>query len=259
MPDLEEILKQVKSGQITIEEATRSINLFGLDFIKKEVRMDIGRLIRKGIPEVIYTEKKSPEIVIKIVKSMMESHQAILLSRVLNEHLMLLKSTFKDKFDLIIAPDYQPYTVTIKRRNHELEEYSTQIGILTAGSSDTPVAEEAAAIAQLMGVKVFSYYDVGVAGVHRLFDPLKSLIKHNVKCIIVIAGMEGALPTIVSGLVSVPVIGVPTSTGYGFGGNGTAALMTMLQTCSPGLVVTNIDNGINAGATAALIAKQSKN
>ena len=105
---------------------------------------------------------------------------------------------------------------------------------------------------------MFSFYDVGIAGVHRLFDPLKELIKQNVKAIVVVAGMEGALPAIVSSLVSVPVIGVPASIGYGYGGQGEAALMTMLQSCSPGLVVVNIDNGINAGATAALIAKQSE-
>jgi len=258
MHDLEEILKKLKGGKIGIEEATRAINLFGLDFIDKEVRMDLGRLVRKGIPEIIFAERKHPDMVLKIVTSMMESHQAILLSRVLDKHLSLLKESLENKYDLIISTENEPYAVTIKKKQYSFEVYSSQIGILTAGSSDIPIAEEAAAIARLMGVKVFSFYDVGVAGVHRLFEPLKTLIKKEVKCIVVVAGMEGALPTIVSGLVNVPVIGVPTSTGYGYGGDGTAALMTMLQSCSPGLVVVNIDNGINAGATAALIAKQSK-
>lgn len=258
MPDLEEILKQLKSGQISIEEATRAINLFELEIIDNEVRMDLGRLVRKGIPEIIFAESKSPDMVLKIVTSMMESHQAILLSRVLDKHLSLLKPSLENKYDLIISTKSEPYTITLKQKQYTFGVSSSQIGILTAGSADIPIAEEAAAIARLMGVKVFSFHDVGVAGVHRLFDPLKTLIKEEVKCIIVVAGMEGALPTIVSGLVDVPVIGVPTSTGYGYGGEGTAALMTMLQSCSPGLVVVNIDNGINAGATAALIAKQSK-
>ena len=256
--DLKEILEQLKSGQISIEEATRAINLFGLDVINKEVRMDLGRLVRKGIPEIIFTENKSPDMVLKIVTSMMESHQAILLSRVLDKHLSLLKPSLENIYDLIISTETEPYTVTIKQKQYTFGLPSSQIGILTAGSSDIPIAEEAAAIARLMGVEVFSFYDVGVAGVHRLFEPLKTLIEKEVKCIVVIAGMEGALPTIVSGLVKVPVIGVPTSMGYGYGGDGTAALMTMLQSCSQGLVVVNIDNGINAGATAALIAKQSK-
>jgi NCAIR mutase (PurE)-related protein len=258
MRDLEEILKELKEGKISIEEAKRAINLFGLDFITKEVRMDLGRLARKGIPEIIFAEKKSPEMVLKIVISMMESHQAILLSRVLDKHLSLLRSSLESSFDFIVPTMNEPHTVTIKHQQYNFNTFSSQIGILTAGSSDIPIAEEAAAIARLMGVEVFSFYDVGVAGVHRLFEPLRTLIKKEVKCIIVIAGMEGALPTIVSGLVNVPIIGVPTSTGYGYGGDGTGALMTMLQSCSPGLTVVNIDNGINAGATAALIAKQSK-
>ena len=162
------------------------------------------------------------------------------------------------KFDFIIPSKNEPYTVTIKQKTHNIKVSSSKIGILTAGSSDIPIAEEAAAIARLMGVKVISFHDVGVDGVHRLFEPLKKLKEERVKCIIVVAGMEGALPTVVSGLVDVPIIGVPTSIGYGYGGKGEAALMTMLQSCSPGLVVVNIDNGINAGATAALIAKQSK-
>ena len=258
MHNLKEILKQLESGQISIEEATRAINLFELDYIDKEVRMDLGRLMRKGIPEIVFVEKKSPAMVLKIATSMMESQPAILLSRVLDKHLTLLKTSLSKKYDLIISTENEPYTVTIKQKQYAFGNSSSQIGILTAGSSDIPIAEEAAAIARLMGVKVYSFYDVGVAGVHRLFDPLKALIKKDVKCIVVVAGMEGALPTIVSGLVNVPIIGVPTSVGYGYGGDGTAALMTMLQSCSPGLVVVNIDNGINAGATAALIAKQSK-
>ncbi|MHA1543499.1 MAG: AIR carboxylase family protein, partial [Candidatus Hodarchaeales archaeon] len=177
MRDLEAILTQLKSGQISIEQAKSAINLFGLDFINKEVRMDLGRLV----------------------------------------HLFLLKPSLENEYDFIISTDCEPYTVTITKKGYTLGEYSSKIGILTAGSSDIPVAEEAAAIGRLMGVEVISFYDVGVAGVHRLFEPLKELIKKNVKCIVVVAGMEGALPTVVSGLVDVPVIGVPTSVGYGYG------------------------------------------
>lgn len=256
MRDLEEILSQLKNGQISIEEAKKFLNLFRLDIINDEVRMDLGRYIRKGIPEIILTESKSPNVVLEIVKTLMESNDAILLSRVLDKHLSLLKASLEKEYNFIIPTDYEPYTVTITKKAYTFKESQFKIGILTAGSSDIPIAEESAAIARLMGVGVISYYDVGVAGVHRLFGPLKTLMKKNVKCIVVVAGMEGALPTVVSGLVNVPVIGVPTSIGYGYGGKGEAALMTMLQSCSPGLVVVNIDNGINAGATAALIAKQ---
>ena len=258
MNDLKEILQNLKDGHIDIDEAFTSINLFGLDFIEKGVTMDSGRHLRRGIPEIIFVEQKSPELVLQIVTEMMKKNSAILLSRVLDKHLSVLKKELDQSTRLIVTTEYEPYTVTVQQKEYKKTPSTRRIGILTAGSSDIPIAEEAAAIARLMGVDVVSFYDVGIAGVHRLFKPLKKLVKQNVKAIVVVAGMEGALPAIVSSLVSVPVIGVPASIGYGYGGQGKAALMTMLQSCSPGLVVVNIDNGINAGATAALIAKQSE-
>ena len=128
------------------------------------------------------------------------------------------------------------------------------IAVLAAGTSDIPVAEEARVTAETMGCKVLTFYDVGVAGIHRLVAPLEMIHKEEVSAVVAVAGMEGALPTVVRGLVAVPVIGVPTSVGYGYGGKGEGALMTMLQSCAPGLTVVNIDNGFGAGATAALIA-----
>jgi hypothetical protein len=126
--------------------------------------------------------------------------------------------------------------------------------VLAAGTSDIPTAEEARVTAEVMGCAVLARYDVGIAGIHRLLEPLREIVSIEVSAIVVVAGMEGALPSVVRGLVSVPVIGVPTSTGYGYGGHGQGALMTMLQSCAPGLTVVNIDNGFGAGATAALIA-----
>jgi NCAIR mutase (PurE)-related protein len=132
-----------------------------------------------------------------------------------------------------------------------------RIGALSAGTSDLPVLEESLAVATEMGASVLDFHDVGVAGIHRLAAPLEELRRFDPDCLIVAAGMEGALPSVVSGLVAVPVIGLPTSTGYGLGGDGTAAILGMLQTCSPGLTVVNVDNGIGAGATAALIANRA--
>jgi NCAIR mutase (PurE)-related protein len=258
MNNLEEILERLSTGEIDIKEAMKAINLFGIEFIGEGAKMDTGRHLRRGIPEIIFAEKKRPKLVVEIVSSIMKSHQVCLLSRVFERHLSLLKKELGSVYELVICSDSEPFTVTVKKKDYSLPIPSQRIGILTAGSSDIPIAEEAEAIARIMGVDVMSFHDVGIAGVHRLFTPLKELIKQNVKVIIVIAGMEGALPAIVSGLVNIPVIGVPASTGYGYGGKGVAALMSMLQSCSPGLVVVNIDNGINAGATAALIAKQSK-
>ena len=131
-----------------------------------------------------------------------------------------------------------------------------QVGVISAGTSDIPVAEEAALIAEEMGCQVTCIYDVGVAGLHRLVNPLRDLLARGTDAIIVAAGMDGALPSVVAGLVPVPVIGLPTSIGYGMGGKGVAALLAMLQTCAPGLSVVNIDNGVGAGITAAMIANR---
>ncbi len=130
------------------------------------------------------------------------------------------------------------------------------VGVISAGTSDIPVAEEAALIAEEIGCHVTRIYDVGVAGLHRLMEPLRNLLSNGVDVIIVAAGMDGALPSVVAGLVPVPVIGLPTSIGYGMGGKGVAALLSMLQTCVPGLSVVNIDNGVGAGSTAAIIANR---
>ncbi|MFX0085441.1 MAG: nickel pincer cofactor biosynthesis protein LarB [Candidatus Hodarchaeota archaeon] len=257
MRDIETILNDYKTNKITLEQVKQELSLFSLEFIEDGVKLDLGRYIRKGIPEVIYTEKKDPELVKEIVSRLMQRNTTVLLSRVLNKHLEILRTSFKDKYELHISPSFEPYTVIVTSKKFEFPNSSQNIGLLTAGTSDIPVAEEVKAIARLMGVNVVQFNDVGIAGVHRLFSPLKHMIKKKVRVIVVIAGMEGALPAIVSSLVNVPVIGVPTSIGYGYGGKGKAALMTMLQSCSPGLVVVNIDNGINAGATASLIAKQN--
>ena len=145
-------------------------------------------------------------------------------------------------------------TVTVWKIGYDIQQTGGEIAVLAAGTADVAVAEEARITAEIMGCRVRRHYDVGIAGIHRLVEPLKEIRKGNVSAVVVAAGMEGALPTVVRGLVDTVVIGVPTSTGYGYGGKGEAALMTMLQSCAPGLTVVNIDNGFGAGATAALIA-----
>ena len=160
---------------------------------------------------------------------------------------------------------FQEYTVCVHELARSMVIYKPDfvrprsgghVGVISAGTSDIPVAEEAAIIAGEMGCRVTRIYDVGVAGLHRLVEPLRNLLSNDVDAIIVAAGMDGALPSVVAGIVPVPVIGLPTSIGYGFGGNGIAALLSMLQTCAPGLSVVNIDNGVGAGITAALIANR---
>jgi NCAIR mutase (PurE)-related protein len=139
----------------------------------------------------------------------------------------------------------------------EPEGTGGRIAAIGAGTSDLPVLMEAVAVAREMGTEVMVFHDVGVAALHRLAGPLEAIRRFDPDCVIVAAGMEGALPTVVSGLVAVPVVGLPTSTGYGLGGDGTAALLGMLQSCSPGLSVVNVDNGVGAGATAGLVANRA--
>jgi NCAIR mutase (PurE)-related protein len=146
--------------------------------------------------------------------------------------------------------------IVIRSRSYRPRRSGGKVGILTAGTSDIPVAEEAEVIAREMGCETRSFYDVGVAGIHRLFDPVRELLKWEADVIIVVAGREGALPTVVAGIVDVPVIGVPTSRSYGFGEKGLAALAAMLQSCSLGMAVVNIDGGVGGGAVAALIANR---
>jgi hypothetical protein len=146
--------------------------------------------------------------------------------------------------------------VVIKNKDFVVKNTGGKIGILTAGTSDIPVAEEAKVIAEEMGCNVYTSYDLGVAGIHRLLQPLKDLIMKDVDVIIVVAGREGALSSVVAGMVNVPVIAVPTSNSYGFGEKGVSTLMAMLQSCSLGLAVVNIDAGVAAGAMATLIANR---
>jgi len=146
--------------------------------------------------------------------------------------------------------------IVLKKKEFTVKPTGGKVGLLTAGTSDIPVAEEAKVIAEEMGCTVFAAYDVGVAGIHRLMQPIKEFVAKDVDVIIVVAGREGALPSVVAGMVDVPVIAVPTSNSYGFGEKGVGTLMAMLQACSLGLAVVNIDSGVAAGAVATIIANR---
>lgn len=218
-----------------------------------EIRPDPARERRKGVPEVIFGETKETAQVLAMAHSLLAGSGRAIISRVRPETLAAIRQEFQghrlriresSRALAIYQPDYQPVHT------------GGRVGVLSAGTSDIPVAEEAALIAEEMGCQVTCIYDVGVAGLHRLLEPLRNLLTDGVDVAIVAAGMDGALPSVVAGLVPVPVIGLPTSIGYGLGGNGLAALLSMLQTCAPGLSVVNIDNGVGAGSTAALIANR---
>jgi len=218
-----------------------------------QIRADAGREQRKGVPEVIFGETKAVPQIIAMAQTLLDGSGRAIISRVQPEAMVSLRAAF------------QAYAVNVREAARAMVIYKPDyvrrstgghVGIISAGTSDIPVAEEAALIAEEMGCRVTCIYDVGVAGLHRLIEPLRNLLSTEVDAIIVAAGMDGALPSVVTGLVPVPVIGLPTSIGYGLGGKGVAALLAMLQTCAPGLTVVNIDNGVGAGSTAALIANR---
>lgn len=250
-----EILEKLTKNEITIEEADRALSSIQIEEVSSLANYDIFRERRTGIPEIILAETKNSKMVLEIVEKVLAKKSIVLLSRTQPEHLEVLKS-LESKY--LVEYGTNGHFCRISQKDYQLKTDQGRVGIITAGTSDLPVAEEAKAIAEMMGCEVYLVNDVGVAGIHRLFQPLKQLIEKDVDVLIVAAGMEGALPTVVAGLVDIPVIGLPISTGYGFGGKGQTALMSMLQTCSLGLAVVNIDAGISAGSIAAKIAIRRK-
>jgi NCAIR mutase (PurE)-related protein len=223
------------------------------------VQVDPQRQTRKGVPEVVYAAGKTPLLTLLAVRELLARGPTgrVLVSRATSEVVELLRAELAAE-GATVQPAPNGGTVLVMRAGAEApRKTGGVVGLLTAGASDAPAADEAAWVASEMGCTVIRADDVGVAGLHRLEAPLRALRDNGVDVVIVAAGMDGALPSVVSGLVEVPVIGLPTSVGYGLGGGGLAALLSMLQTCAPGLVVVNIDNGVGAGATAALIANRA--
>jgi NCAIR mutase (PurE)-related protein len=221
------------------------------------VRVDVGRQARKGVPEIVYAAGKPPRLTLSAVRDLLVGSVTgrVLVSRAVPEVIDLLRAELEPDGTTIMATSGGTVVVTRADAAPPVETGGV-VAVLTAGASDAPVADEAAWVAREMGCRIVRADDVGVAGLHRLEAPLRALREQHADVVIVVAGMDGALPSVVSGLVDMPVIGLPTSIGYGLGGGGIAALLSMLQTCAPGLVVVNIDNGVGAGATAALIANR---
>jgi pyridinium-3,5-biscarboxylic acid mononucleotide synthase len=255
MLSLKEILNKVAKSEIAPSEAEIMLKLLAIDDLGGLAKLDGNRELRKGIPEIILAEGKTPGDVAEISQRMLAECGRAIVSRCSKEHVAAVKEAFQN--DVQMEINDKARMVVIKKPTFVISPSGGRIGILTAGTSDIPVAEEAKIIAQEMGCTVFSFYDVGVAGLHRLLEPLKEVVSNDVDVIVVVAGREGALASVVSGLIDVPVIAVPTSNSYGFGEKGLSALMAMLQSCSLGLAVVNIDAGVAAGAVATLIANRA--
>ena len=243
MEDLEGMLKLVSKGKMSPSKASRQIRLGHISEIEGVAKLDTNRGLRTGFPEVILAEGKSDEQLMRIAR---KGNFPLLFSRLSGGQAKMLGGKF--------GGDYNEKARTLLLGKPKKGRGT--IGIITAGTSDIPVAEEAKAMAEAMGCRTLFSYDAGVAGIHRLFPALRKMVG-KADALVVAAGREGTLPAIVAGMVDIPVIGVPTSIGYGYGGKGEAALKSMLQSCSF-ITVVNIDNGIGAGAFAALIARRKR-
>jgi NCAIR mutase (PurE)-related protein len=241
--ELEKILEQVKTGQKSVNDALESLKYFSYTDLGF-ARIDHHREIRTGYPEIVYCAGKTVDQVKEIFRVMYERENNIFGTRADEKMYKAVKS-------VIHETRFYKEARIISIRKKEPEVPDTKIAVITAGTSDIPVAEEAAVTAELLGNKVVRIYDAGVAGIHRLVDKLPEI--RACRVIIVIAGMEGALASVVGGLVDKPVIAVPTSIGYGANFGGVSALLAMLTSCSSGVTVVNIDNGFGAGFSASMI------
>jgi len=216
--------------------------------------IDLLRQQRTGMPEVVYAINKTTAQTLAIVAGLLARNGRALVSRATPDTVAALCATYDAH---MLTRGTADRIITIATPTSHTPTPGGEVGIIAAGTSDLAVADEAAAICAELGCRIHRVTDVGVAGLHRLFEPLRHLLSVPVDVIIVAAGMDGALPSVVTGLVDVPVIGLPAAVGYGFGGEGHAALGTMLQSCAPGITVVNIDNGVGAGAAAARIARRA--
>ena len=257
MDNIREILKKLLEKKCSVEEAEKFLKANLIEEVGDLAKLDIFRKTRTGVVEVVYAENKTPQMVLEIASSFLKTNRFTIISRFNEQQNQFLKKEFENNDNYVLKTNELAKIMIIKEKDYEFQKKEGVVGIITAGSSDIPVAEEAKVIAESMGCSVITSYDLGIAGIHRIFSPLSEMIKKGVHVIIVCAGMEGTLPGVVAALVDVPVIGVPISSGYGLGEKGTGALTTMLQSCSPGLTVVNIDNGFGAGASAALIANRA--
>jgi NCAIR mutase (PurE)-related protein len=245
---LRDLLERHAKGEISLDQALGRIRLLSCRALGDMAKLDIQRAERIGIPEAILAEGKDKDDLAKIAMAHLEEAGSVIITRVSLEQLLALRD-IKLPHNGVLS--HNPRARTVVLRTADRKSNLGKVGILAAGTADIPIAEEAKVVAYEMGCQVISEYDVGVAGIHRLFPCLEKMME--VDAMIVAAGREGTLPAVVAGIVEAPVIGLPVSTGYGVGGSGVAALMSMLQSCSV-LTVVNIDAGFVAGAFAAKIA-----
>ena len=238
------LLKSVQSGKTSVEQALNQLKSLPFEDLGF-TRIDHHRSLRKGFPEVIWGEGKTLKEIVSIIRQLRKKGQNILITRLEEKKARAIRNEFP-------RSRYYPRSRVLSGLTHPIKMGGKgTVLVITAGTTDIPVAEEAAVTAQVMGNRVETLFDVGVAGIHRLLSEQKRL--DDARVLIVVAGMEGALPSVVGGLVDRPVIAVPTSVGYGASFGGITALLAMLNSCASGIAVVNIDNGFGAGYLASLI------
>jgi NCAIR mutase (PurE)-related protein len=248
------VLRRLLAGELTEDEAEAELRRVQLEELAGDARLDIGRRNRRGLPEVVLASGKLPEEAARLTVALATELGQGLASRLGPEHWSALE---RQTAEAGLELRRHHSAAAVRRPGFAPEPRPGRVALLTAGTSDLPAADEARMVVEACGLEARLEADLGVAGLHRLLGPLTELLAWRPDAMIVAAGMDGVLPGVVAGLVDVPVIGLPVSVGYGMGGRGEAALLTMLQSCSTGLVVVNVDNGVGAGAAAVLIASRA--
>jgi hypothetical protein len=251
---MKDILERLVSGELDIAEAEKLLKANNILEFEDIAKLDIKRTERTGFPEAVFSPSKDYDDLFAIIENYLKRG---------NDNLIITKLS-RERYEKIIEDlgensyifEYNRRAQILIIRKEEIKKDPiAKIGIITAGTSDINIAEEARVIVEEGGCEAITSYDIGVAGIHRLFPQVAHMVSEGVRAFIVCAGMEGALPSVVAGLVDVPVIAVPTSVGYGVGEGGRVALDAMLQSCAPGIAVVNIDNGFGAGVFALTIVK----
>jgi pyridinium-3,5-biscarboxylic acid mononucleotide synthase len=252
--EIRKILEKLARGEMSVTAAEQELRIYSIEYVEKNLaKIDPLRELRSGIPEVIFAQGKEFKDLLKIILVTVSKKKFAVISKVSTEY---KESLCKDLEMNNLKISKGISTILVSTKFHKFHKRNGKVGILCAGTSDIKIAEEAKIMAEVMGCETVIEYDVGISGIHRTLKAIAKIIDANVHIIIVVAGMEGALGSFVSSLTDIPVVGVPTSIGYGFGSNGIAALASMLQTCTMGMTVVNIDNGIGAGAFAAMVANK---
>ncbi|MBU1261612.1 nickel pincer cofactor biosynthesis protein LarB [bacterium] len=244
---IKELLADVAKGELSAEEAYDKLKHLPFENIGGFVRLDSHRRLRTGFFEVIFGQGKSIEVMREIAKSIVAKEEDLLITKTTEDVYLAIK-TINERIQ------WHSGACAITFKQERKRKPAGNVLILTGGTGDIPIAEEAGVTLEMMDIETNRAYDVGVAGIHRLFDQKENIEKAN--CIVVVAGMDGALASVVAGLVAVPIVAVPTSIGYGASFGGLAALLSMLNACAPGVACVNIDNGFGAGYLAGLIVKK---